>query len=459
MITDMTKGSPFRILIKFVIPLMFSMVFQQMYNIADSVVAGRFLGVSALAATGAAYPITVLFVAIATGSSIGCSVVIARLFGSGHHTRMRSAVHTAVITLTVLALFLTAVGEWLCRPLMQMIHTPDNIFDPTMVYLRIYIAGLLFLFLYNTATAVFNGLGDSRTPLYFLIFSTTLNVVLDVLFVTSFGMGIEGVAWATLIAQGVSSLLAVGTLIFRLKRIELKHKPVLFERHLLLQMSVIAIPSIFQQSFVSVGVFFVQNLVNGLGSDYVAAFSAAFKISTFGLMVMNSFPGALSSYAAQNIGAGKIDRVRQGTRICILLSMGVIAVLLGGYFFAGDQILGLFLGKNATHTILRIGVHYLLTVAPFYPLVGIKNCCDSILRGGSAMGPFMVTTFADLLLRVSLAYLLLPIWGFDGICYAFPIGWVLGSLLSIVFYQQNVWVPKHLRGKERGAVHHDYCGR
>ncbi len=194
MITDMTKGSPFRMFIRFVIPLMFSMVFQQMYNIEDSVVAGRFLGVSALATTGAAYPITVLFVAIATGSSIGCSVVIARLFGSGHHTRMRLAVHTAVITLTMLALFLTAVGEWLCRPLMEMIHTPENIFDPTMVYLRIYIAGLLFLFLYNTATAVFNGLEDSRTPLYFLIFSTTLNVVLDVFFVTSLGMGIDGVA-------------------------------------------------------------------------------------------------------------------------------------------------------------------------------------------------------------------------------------------------------------------------
>ena len=178
MITDMTKGSPCKILIKFVIPLLLSMVFQQLYNLADSVIAGRFLGVDALAATGAAYPITVLFIAVATGASVGCSVVISQLFGAHDIVRMRTAVSTAVISLITLALTLTAIGEIACPALMQLISTPENIFEPTMVYLRIYIAGLLFLFLYNTATAIFNGLGDSRTPLYFLAFSTTFNVSL-----------------------------------------------------------------------------------------------------------------------------------------------------------------------------------------------------------------------------------------------------------------------------------------
>ena len=181
MMTDMTKGSPFKILLKFVIPLLLSMVFQQMYNLADSVIAGRYLGVEALAATGAAYPITVLFIAVATGASVGCSVVISQLFGAHDQVRMRGAVNTAVITLVTLALVLTAGGELLCPSLMRLISTPKNIFEPTMIYLRIYIAGLLFLFLYNTATAIFNGLGDSRTPLYFLAFSTTFNVILDVL--------------------------------------------------------------------------------------------------------------------------------------------------------------------------------------------------------------------------------------------------------------------------------------
>lgn len=455
MMTDMTKGSPFKILLKFVIPLLLSMVFQQMYNLADSVIAGRYLGVEALAATGAAYPITVLFIAVATGASVGCSVVISQLFGAHDRVRMRSAVNTAVITLVVLALVLTASGELLCPALMKLISTPNNIFEPTMVYLRIYIAGLLFLFLYNTATAIFNGLGDSRTPLYFLAFSTTFNVILDVLFVSKLNMGIAGVGWATLIAQGISSLLAVVTLVRRLARMPVSSKPARFDTHLLYRMSMIAIPSICQQSFVSIGVFCVQGLINPLGSNAVAAFSAALKISTFALMVMNALPNALSSYAAQNIGAQDIPRVRQGIRACIMMSATVIGCIIVLFFTAGEHILQLFLGDTVNDVVISIGMEYLLIVAPFYPLVGIKNCCDSILRGGGAMGPFMITTLADLVLRVALAYILVPIMGFAGVCYAYPMGWIIGTSISIVFYICDVWVPKYIRqAKHKGISLH-----
>lgn len=452
MMTDMTKGSPFKILLKFVIPLLLSMVFQQMYNLADSVIAGRYLGVEALAATGAAYPITVLFIAVATGASVGCSVVISQLFGAHDQVRMRGAVNTAVITLVTLALVLTAGGELLCPSLMRLISTPKNIFEPTMIYLRIYIAGLLFLFLYNTATAIFNGLGDSRTPLYFLAFSTTFNVILDVLFVSKLDMGIAGVGWATLIAQGISSLLAIGTLVRRLSRIPVSKKPTRFDTHLLRRMSMIAIPSICQQSFVSIGVFCVQGLINPLGSNTVAAFSAALKISTFALMVMNALPNALSSYAAQNIGAQDIPRVRQGIRACIIMSGTVIGCIIVLFFFAGEHILQLFLGSTVNGVVISIGMEYLLIVAPFYPLVGIKNCCDSVLRGGGAMGPFMVTTLADLVLRVALAYILVPIMGFAGVCYAYPMGWIIGTSISILFYVCDVWVPKYIRQAKRKGI-------
>ena len=445
MMTDMTKGSPFKILLKFVVPLLLSMVFQQMYNLADSVIAGRFLGVDALAATGAAYPITVLFIAVATGASVGCSVVISQLFGAHDTVRMRSAVNTAVITLVTLALALTAVGELACPSLMRIISTPKDIFEPTMVYLRIYIAGLLFLFLYNTATAIFNGLGDSRTPLYFLAFSTTFNVILDVLFVSAFDMGIAGVGLATLIAQGISSLLAIVTLVRRLSHIPTNGKPARFDTHLLRRMSLIAIPSICQQSFVSVGVFCVQGLVNPLGAYTVAGFSAALKVSTFAIMVMNALPNALSSFAAQNIGAQDIPRVRQGVRACILMSEAVIGAIIVLFFVAGEPILQLFLGSSVNGPVISVGLEYLLIVAPFYPLVGIKNCCDSALRGGGAMGPFMVTTLADLVLRVILAYVLVPLLGFAGVCYAYPLGWVIGTSISVIFYITDVWVPKYMR--------------
>ena len=452
MMTDMTKGSPFKILLKFVIPMLFSMVFQQLYNLADSVIAGRFLGVDALAATGSAYPITVLFIAIATGASVGCSVVISQLFGAQDYQRMRSAVNTAVITLTTLAIFLIVTGEIACPMLMQIIHTPADIFQPTMVYLRIYIAGLLFLFLYNTATAIFNGLGDSRTPLYFLAFSTTFNVILDIIFVNNLNMGIAGLSWATLIAQGISSLLAVVTLIRRLSHIKTERKPKLFDTHLLRRMSLIAIPSICQQSFVSVGIFFVQGLVNELGPNTVAGFSSALKVSTFALMVMNSLPNALSSYAAQNIGAQDIVRVRKGNRACLIMSEVVICSIIVLFFLCGEQILSLFMGSDVNAEVLSVGIQYLLIVAPFYPLIGIKNCCDSVLRGGGAMGSFMATTFADLFLRVVIAYILVPFMGFEGVCLAYPIGWVLGTAISIVLYFSNVWIPKYMREAHKEGV-------
>ena len=452
MMTDMTKGSPFKILLKFVVPMLLSMVFQQLYNLADSVIAGRYLGVDALAATGSAYPITVLFIAIATGASVGCSVVISQLFGAQDHERMRSAVSTSVITLTALAVFLTVTGEIACPMLLAFIHTPADIFEPTMIYLRIYIAGLLALFLYNTATAIFNGLGDSRTPLYFLAFSTTFNVILDIIFVDTFHMGIAGLSWATLIAQGISSLLAVVTLLRRLRRIKTARKPKLFDTHLLRRMSLIAIPSICQQSFVSVGIFFVQGLVNALGPHTVAGFSAALKVSTFALMVMNALPNALSSYSAQNIGAQDITRVRQGMRTCLIMSEVVVCSIIILFFVSGDQILGLFMGADANAEVLSIGLQYLLIVAPFYPLIGIKNCCDSVLRGGGAMGPFMITTFADLFLRVAIAYMIVPTYGFKGICYAYPLGWVIGTTISIVFYLMNIWIPKYMRQADRAGV-------
>lgn len=241
----------------------------------------------------------------------------------------------------------------------------------------------------------------------------------------------------------------------RLSRIKTERKPARFDTHLLRRMSLIAIPSICQQSFVSVGVFFVQGLVNSLGQFTVAGFSSALKVSTFALMVMNSLPNALSSYAAQNIGAQDIPRVRQGVRACILMSEIIICSIIALFFFAGDQILGLFMGSDANGTVINIGVQYLLIVAPFYPLVGIKNCCDSVLRGGGAMGPFMVTTLADLVLRVVLAYALMPICGFSGICYAYPLGWMIGTSISIIFYISNIWIPKYMRqAKKQGFVLH-----
>ena len=436
---NMTSGSPLKILITFSLPMLLSMVFQQLYSVIDSIIAGNFIGVDGLAATGASYPITTLFIAVATGASVGSSVVISQFFGAKLMERVKSAIYTAIITLFVLALVLTGIGLLSCNFLLSVIGTPENIFADSSAYLRIYVCGLVFLFLYNAATSIYNGLGDSRMPLCFLVFSSVLNVILDILFVSTFSMGVAGLAWATFLAQGISALLSIGTLIVRIRKISVNGRVPLWNRGLLVNMMYIAIPSICQQSFVSIGVFLVQGVVNSFGSDTVAAFSAALKISTFALMVMNTMPNALSNFASQNIGAHELERVRQGLRISIVIAMIVIAGVNLLFLCAASQILGLFIPNGGSRTVIHIGVQFLHTIAPFYFLVGIKNCCDSVLRGGGAMKPFMATTFSDLIIRIAFSFLFAGALGFTSICWAYPVGWIFGTLLSIRYYRTGVW--------------------
>lgn len=440
MIKDMTNGSPLRIIFSFSLPMLLSMLFQQLYNIVDSLVAGNCIGMDALAAVGASYPITVLFIAVATGASIGCSVVVSQIFGAKQLAQMKSAVSTAVISLVVLSLALTGVGLLFCNPLMHLLNTPANIFDDSALYLRIYICGVIFLFLYNTATAIFTGLGDSRTPLYFLIFSSLFNIVLDLWFVISFRMGVAGVAWATFIAQGLSSLLAVSTLLLRLRKIKGTEKYRVFDPGLLKRMSTVAIPSIMQQSFVSVGQLCVQGLVNSFGSITVAGYSAAFKINMFAISVMTTMSSALSSFTAQNLGAGKMERVRQGMKCGAGIALTVECVLLAVVFLFGRNLVGMFVsGAEDIGEMLNVGLQFLWIVAPFWLVVTVKNMCDSVMRGAGDMSEFMITTLIDLILRVGFSYLLAPLFGFAGIAWAYPIGWVVGTALSAFYYHRGNW--------------------
>ncbi|MDR3767503.1 MAG: MATE family efflux transporter [Butyricicoccus sp.] len=444
---DLTVGKPIKILLRFSLPMLISMIFQQMYNVADSVIAGQMISVDALAAIGAAYPATVLFLAVATGASVGCSVIVSLRFGQKDMEGVKSAVYTAFLSLTVLALVLTGLGFATMKPLLRLIGTPTMIFHSSLQYLYVYLAGVVFVFLYNTATAVFNALGDSRTPLYFLIFSSVLNVVLDLLFVVYIKNSVLSLAWATLLAQGVSSVLATVTLLYRVHRIPTARKVKHFDRGLLPIMAGIAIPSICQQSFVSVGIFLVQGIINDLGSVTVAAFSASLKISTFACVLINTLPTALTSYASQNIGAGRIDRVQEGVRGSIWIAEGLIVAINVLFFLCGEQLVGAFVSGTYQAEVIEQGARFLHIVAPFYTLIGVKNCYDSVLRGGGAMKQFMATTFADLALRVVFSYACAQALGFYSICLAYPFGWVFGTLLSVVFFHMGRWkhAPKQPR--------------
>ena len=434
MIKDLTEGEPQSVLVQFTLPMFVSVVFQQMYNIADSAIAGKFAGEDALAAVGASYPITMIFMAIAVGSNVGCAVIISQLFGGRHYESMKTAISTTMISAFVLSIFLTIFGLAGNRVLMEMIHTPENIFADGALYLKIYIGGFLFLFLYNVATGIFTSLGDSKTPLYFLIGSSVGNIILDLIFVAVFHWGVAGVAWATFIAQGIACILALMTLKKRISRIKTENKPALFSKEMLGRISVVAIPSILQQSFVSVGNIFIQSLVNGFGSSVIAGYSAAIKLNTFAITSLSTLGNVVSSFTAQNIGAGKRERIGKG--FIAGLKMGAVVVILffTCYFFGNKAALGLFLSAKDSKAAMDTGIQFLTIVSPFYVVIAIKLIADGILRGASAMKAFMVSTFADLLLRVILAYAFVPHFGSKGIWMSWPVGWTVAMLLSVGLY-------------------------
>ena len=443
---DFTQGNVERKLWAFSIPMLVSVMFQQIYNIADSMIAGRFAGEDALAAVGASYPITMLFIAVAMGSNIGCSVVISQAFGARDYVRMKTAVTTTYIACAVLSVVLSVAGFLTSGPLLRMIQTPENIFADGQLYLNIYIGGVTFLFLYNICTGIFNAMGDSRTPLIFLIFSSVGNIILDLWFVIDFKAGVAGVAWATFIAQGVSSLLSLLVLVLRLRQIPTEGKVPIFSGMMLRKIVVVAVPSILQQSFISVGNMFIQTLVNGFGSAVIAGYSAAIKLNTFAITSFTTLASGLSTFVAQNVGAGQLDRVRRGFVAGVVMAVCVAAPFFVAYFFFSGPMVEMFMENGGSAEALLAGQTFLRIVAPFYFVILIKLMADGVLRGSGAMSWFMVATFTDLVLRVVLAYVLSIPFGMGsvGVWSSWPIGWTVSAAMSLVFYIAGVWKRKAL---------------
>lgn len=440
MITDLTEGSPSKKIFWFSLPLLASVAFQQLYQMADSIIAGQFAGELALAAVGSSFPITQLFVAVATGINIGASVLVSQLFGAKRYLRMKSAISTALFSTVIVALVLTVLGVFATQGIMRALQTPDNIFDDGSLYLRIYVLGLLFLFLYNVCTGIFNAMGDSRTPLILLIISSVTNVALDILFVAGFQWGVAGVAWATFIAQGGSSIFAVILLMRRLRYFETGGHVLLFSVDMLRRLVNFAVPSIVQQSFVSVGNVIIQYLINGCGASVIAGFSAATKLSTFALVCCMSFASGLSSYVAQNIGARKLDRISKGLKASAKFSMGLSVIFSVIMLLFAEKLVGLFVPADASAQVIEVGKQYLYIVVPLYFLICVKFVCDSVLRGAGAMKPFMIATFSDLIIRVVLSIVLFHVLKSEiGIWLSWPIGWVIGTSVSFYFYKSGAW--------------------
>ena len=445
MTKDLTVGKPGPVLVRFTLPMFIGVLFQQLYNIADSVIAGRFAGEDALAAVGASYPVTMIFMSIAIGFQGGCSVVISHFFGTKDLRAVKTCISTTLICSLIISVLLAAVGLVTSGPLLSLVNTPTDIFGDGKLYLDVYLLGFVFLFLYNVSTGIFNSLGDSRTPLIFLIGSSVGNVILDYVFVAVLDMGVAGVAWATFIAQGVACILSLIVLLIKARRITSEEKPRLISFGALRSICSIAVPSICQLSFVSVGNMFVQSVVNDFGSSVIAGYSAAIKLHTVAVTSFSTMSNGISSFTAQNLGARKPERVVNCFKSGLVLGLSVAALVFGLFFVSPKPFLSLFMDGDSTASALATGTAFLRTVSPFYFFVCTKIMCDGVLKGSGCMLQFMLATFTDLVLRVVLVFVLSGFFGESGIWKAWPIAWIIATIMSYAFYKSGVWKKGHYR--------------
>ncbi len=464
---SMVTGAPGKTLFFFALPMILGNLFQQFYNMADSVIVGRFVGENALAAVGASYALTTVFVMLAIGGGTGSSVVTSQYLGAGKYRKMKTSVSTALISFLGVSIVLALFGYCFSGIILHLLKTPDNIIGAAVTYLKIYFCGLPFLFMYNVLAAMFNAVGDSRTPLCLLIFSSLLNVALDIFFVTQLAWGVSGVAVATVLAQGISALLSFGLLILRLKGYveegdavqepskadsgetpDLRTQPAagnfLFDIHMLGKMIRVAIPTMLQQSIVSVGMLLVQSVVNGFGSSVLAGYTAGTRIESICIVPMIATGNAVSTFTAQNMGAGSPKRVRQGYRAARWIVYGFAALICVILLLGKNPIIGAFLDGEANGAAYETGVSYLSFIAFFFVCIGLKATTDGVLRGSGDVVVFTAANLVNLAIRVAVANLCAPFWGVAAVWYAVPMGWTANYLISLCRYLSGKWSEKRL---------------
>lgn len=436
---DLINGRIGSSLFLFALPMLIGNLFQQFYNMADSIIVGRFVGENALAAVGASYALTTVFISLAVGGGIGASVLTSRYLGAEDYRNMRISINTSLCSFLVFSVLLGIIGYCFSPTILCGLNTPEAILPQAVEYLRIYFVGLPFLFMYNVLSSIFNALGRSRIPLYFLMFSSVLNVGFDLFTVTVMGMGVAGVAIATVIAQGLSAVLSFCVLKRLIKQYPKEDKIPYWDREYFGKMLRIAIPSTLQQSIVSIGMMLVQSVVNGFGEAVLAGFSAAMRIESICVVPLSAMGNAVSTFAAQNIGAGKRERAVKGYRVSYgLLAVFALVIMLTLELFH-TPIIESFLGEDISAEALHTGVDYLKFMGFFFILLGLKMSTDGILRGAGDMKVFTFANLLNLTIRVVFSYVFAPVMGIQAVWIAVPVGWAANYLVSFARYRTGKW--------------------
>lgn len=447
---SMLKDSPGKSLFFFALPMILGNLFQQFYNMVDSVIVGQFVGEDALAAVGASYSLTTVFIMIAIGGGIGASVITSQYLGAGEYGRMRTSAYTALISFAALSIALGVFGFGMCGKILAALRTPDNIMGDAVLYLRIYFLGLPFLFMYNILSSVFNALGNSKTPLYLLIFSSILNVFLDLLMVLAFGLGVAGVALATITAQGLSAVVSFMLLLKALggyqpvERDEGKRKASYYSVDMLGSMVKIAIPSMLQQSIVSVGMLLVQSVVNSFGSSVLAGYTSGMRIESICIVPMIATGNAVSTFTAQNLGAGYEDRVKKGYFSAYLIVLAFAAAILSVLSLFHGNIIAAFIDEGSGAKAFSTGNAYLSFIRFFFVLIGLKAITDGVLRGAGDVVVFTLANLINLGIRVFISFRFAAEWGVAAVWYAVPMGWAMNYVISFLWLLTGNWSKKRI---------------
>jgi putative MATE family efflux protein len=437
---NLTEGNSGSLIFKFAIPMLIGNVFQQLYNVVDSIIVGRYIGKQALAAVGASFPLIFMLISFVVGVAMGTTIIVSQYFGARDIKMVKRSIETMYIFLFFASILVTILGITLSGPIFRLINLPEDVMPQAITYFNVYLTGTVFFFGFNGISSVLRGLGDSKTPLYFLIFSTVMNAILVWLFVAVFKWGVAGSAWATVIAQAGAFFSGIIYLNRTHEIVKLNSLRLVFDRAIFRKSLMIGLPTGLQQTFVSMGMLAVTRIVNGFGTDVIAAYSVAMRLDSLAGMPAMNFGAALSTFVGQNLGANKPERVKQGFKATLMMS-GALALLTSLLVIVfRQQLMHLFTDDSA---VIAIGAEYLVIVSSFYVFFSAMFVIGGVMRGaGDTLIPMFITLFSLWVIRIPAAWILSRYFGVDGIWWSIPVAWFIGMSLSYLYYLKGNWKTK-----------------
>lgn len=435
----MTTGSIWKKILFFTVPLLLGNLFQLLYNTVDSVVVGQYVGKEALAAVAASNPLINLIIGFFMGVSVGAGVIVSRCYGGNKQKELETTVHTFITFSLIFGLALSVFGYFLAPTFLMWIQTPSDTLPQAIVYLQIYFLGGIFLTIYNAGTGILQATGDSKRPLYFLGVSSIINIILDLVFVKNIGMGVSGVAWATLIAQGVSCLLILITLMRTSQGYKLSLNKLRIDVKTLLLIIKIGIPAGLQNMIVSLSNVIVQAYVNGFGSAVIAGFGSANKFDSFIGLPVSSFALSVTTFSAQNMGANQIERVKKGVNTTLLMSIITVILLCVPVMTFADQCIGIF---SNDPEVIHAGATMMRIMVPFYiPLCFHQIYSGALRAGGRTMIPMLTSIISFVFLRQIFLWIMMPIFNnIDTVAWGYSVTWTLAAIFTSVYYHFSKWL-------------------